>query len=227
MPRARNILSILTTAALLSPDAPLAAQEPAQRATTQAPIRVTTELVLVNVVAHDKKGNLIKDLKREDFNLYEDGKKQDISSFDFEDVDALPATAGPTVSGAAAETPGTLLHSSKKAPPTLDARDRRLILLFFDFSAMQPEEIDRSVDAAKKSLGKIYGMVQQQAAMLSFVEAFWVLGLIFVCMIPLLLLLRNPRRLHPHTPQAISRVQPSREPSVDLEPEPELAGILD
>ncbi len=84
-----------------------------------------------------------------------------------------------------------------------------------------------SVDAAKKSLGKIYGMVQQQAAMLSFVEAFWVLGLIFVCMIPLLLLLRNPRRLHPHTPQAISRVQPSREPSVDLEPEPELAGILD
>ena len=43
-----------------------------------------------------------------------------------------------------------MLHSTKKAPPTLDARDRRLILLFFDFSAMQPEEIDRSVDAAKK-----------------------------------------------------------------------------
>jgi VWFA-related protein len=101
----------------------------------------------VNVVARDKKGNLIKDLKKEDFTLYEDGKKQEISSFDFENVDQLAATAGPTVSGVA---PGTLLHSSKKAPPTLDARDRRLILLFFDFSAMQPEEIDRSVDAAKK-----------------------------------------------------------------------------
>jgi VWFA-related protein len=147
MPRTRHILSMLTAAALLSPGAPLVAQEPAQRATTQAPIRVTTELVLVNVVAHDKKGNLIKDLKKEDFTLYEDGKKQDVSSFDFENVDELAATAGPTVSGAA---PGTLLHSSKKAPPTLDARDRRLILLFFDFSAMQPEEIDRSVDAAKK-----------------------------------------------------------------------------
>jgi len=44
----------------------------------------------------------------------------------------------------------TLLHSTKKAPPTLDARDRRLIVLFFDFSAMEPEQIDRSVDAAKK-----------------------------------------------------------------------------
>jgi VWFA-related protein len=141
---------MLTAAALLSPGAPLLAQEPVQRATTQAPIRVTTELVLVNVVARDKKGNLIKDLKKEDFALYEDGKKQDISSFDFENVDELPATAGTTVSGTAPEMPGTLLHSSKKAPPTLDARDRRLILLFFDFSAMQPEEIDRSVDAAKK-----------------------------------------------------------------------------
>ena len=54
-----------------------------------------------------------------------------------------------------------------------------------------------SVDAAKKSLGAIYGMVQQQAAMLSFVEAFWIMGMIFLSMIPLLFLLRNARDLHP------------------------------
>jgi len=138
---------MLTAAAMLLQGAPLRAQESGQPVAAQGRIRVTTELVLVNVVARDKKGNLIKDLKKEDFTLYEDGKKQEISSFDFENVDQLAATAGPTVSGVA---PGTLLHSSKKAPPTLDARDRRLILLFFDFSAMQPEEIDRSVDAAKK-----------------------------------------------------------------------------
>src|SRR5258705_31921 len=42
------------------------------------------------------------------------------------------------------------------APPavtqeaTIDARDRRLILLFFDFSAMEVEQIDRAVDSAKK-----------------------------------------------------------------------------
>jgi VWFA-related protein len=141
---------MLTAAALLSPGAALFAQDSGRPTTSQGVIRVTTELVLVNVVARDKKGNVVKDLKETDFTLYEDGKKQDISSFDFEDVDQLPAMAGTTISGAAPETPGTLLHSSKKAPPTLDARDRRLILLFFDFSAMQPEEIDRSVNAAKK-----------------------------------------------------------------------------
>src|ERR1700744_4563001 len=56
-------------------------------------MRVTSELVLVNVVARDRHGNLIRDLKREDFSLTEDGKKQDISTFDFENVDAL-GTAG-------------------------------------------------------------------------------------------------------------------------------------
>ena len=137
---AMGLLSVSPLSLAQKPSAPAPAVE-------QTPIRVSTELVLVNVVARDKKGNLVRDLRREDFTLLEDGKKQQISTFDFEDVDLLAAAAGPTISGAAA---GTLLHSTKKAPPTLDARDRRLIVLFFDFSAMQPEEIDRSVDAARK-----------------------------------------------------------------------------
>jgi VWFA-related protein len=116
----------------------------------QAParIRVNSDLVLVNVVARDKKGNLVRDLKKEDFTVFEDNKKQDISSFDFENVDALQ-TAGnaeATVTGVGAQ--GSLLHSSDQ--PVFQARDRRLMLLFFDFSAMDPEQIDRSVDAAKK-----------------------------------------------------------------------------
>src|ERR1700720_410615 len=147
MPSTPKIAAILIAAALLSPAALLTAQESDKQAASQAPIRVSTELVLVNVVARDKKGNPVRDLKQGDFTLYEDGKKQQIATFDFEDVDQLPMTAGTTVSGAVA---GTLLHSTKKAPPTLDARDRRLIVLFFDFSAMEPEQIDRSVDAAKK-----------------------------------------------------------------------------
>ncbi len=51
-----------------------------------------------------------------------------------------------TVTGAAAT--GSLLRSTTQ--PAIDARDRRLMLLFFDFSAMDPEQIERSVEAAKK-----------------------------------------------------------------------------
>src|SRR5262252_5326498 len=110
-------------ALLLQPAIPLSAQQapqsPAPASANQGPIRVTTELVLVNVVARDKKGNLVRDLKKEDFTLLEDGKKQTISSFDFEDVDQMPE-ATQTASGSAG-TPGTLLHATKKTPPTLDA----------------------------------------------------------------------------------------------------------
>jgi VWFA-related protein len=150
---ARKTFSIFTTAGLLlHAAAPVIAQQSGQAVGNESRIEVTTELVLVNVVAHDKKGNLVRDLKKGDFTLFEDGKKQEISTFDFEKVDELE-TAGAaetTVSGVAGA--GTLLRSGKQAA-SLDARDRRLILLFFDFSAMDPEQIDRSVDAAKKFVG--------------------------------------------------------------------------
>ncbi len=114
-------------------------------------IRVTSELVLANVVVHDKKGNLVRDLKKEDFTLFEDGKKQNISTFDFENVDELE-TAGAaekTVTGeAGTAAPAGVLKKSDA--PAMDARDRRVVVLFFDFSAMEPDQIDRCVDAAKK-----------------------------------------------------------------------------
>jgi len=147
----RKTFSVITAAMLLSQAAaPVLAQQMGQ---AESRIQVTSELVLVNVVAHDKKGNLVRDLKKGDFTLFEDGKKQEVSTFDFENVDDLAAAgaAEATVSGAAEQ--GALLRSGKKAPASLDARDRRLILLFFDFSAMEPEQIDRSVEAAKKFVG--------------------------------------------------------------------------
>jgi VWFA-related protein len=134
------VLLNATTAALAQDAAP-------QAKPPQYRVRVTSELVLVNVVVRDKKGNLVRGLKKEDFTVTEDGKRQEISTFDFENVDEL-ATAGPaeaTITGAAS-TNG-LLHSSNAQ---LDARDRRLILLFFDFSGMDPEQIERGVDSAKK-----------------------------------------------------------------------------
>ena len=42
------------------------------------------------------------------------------------------------------------------------------------------------VTASRKSYAAVYGMVQQHAAMLAFVEAFWVMGVVFLLMIPFL-----------------------------------------
>jgi VWFA-related protein len=144
---------IITIACLCSLAAqfPLAsfAQQTSVPQSTPA-IRATAELVLVNVVARDKKGNLIRDLKQQDFTVLEDGQKQQVASFDFENIDelALAQQTMATANGTSGSAPASV--AAQPVERAADARDRRLILLFFDFSAMDPEQIDRAVDAAKK-----------------------------------------------------------------------------
>jgi hypothetical protein len=61
--------------------------------------------------------------------------------------------------------------------------------------------------------------------LLSFVEAFWIMGVIFFCMLPLLLLLRNARDLHPH--ERKSKGGRDAQTAVSqAEPEPELIGAF-
>ena len=115
--------------------------------------RAKTELVLVNVTVRDKSGNPVKDLKPEDFTVFEDNKSQHIVSFDLENTDAV-------VSSSAAEAPLLAQAPSRTVSPGTSAssvaglKDHRLIVLFFDLSSMQPEEIDRATTAAEAYVEK-------------------------------------------------------------------------
>jgi VWFA-related protein len=44
-------------------------------------LRIETELVQIDVVVTDRQGNIVRDLRREDFELYEEGRKQEVSHF--------------------------------------------------------------------------------------------------------------------------------------------------
>ena len=50
-----------------------------------------------------------------------------------------------------------------------------------------------SFTATRRTYGALFGMVERQAAVLSFVEVFWLLALIFVAILPLILLMTRPR----------------------------------
>jgi DHA2 family multidrug resistance protein len=50
------------------------------------------------------------------------------------------------------------------------------------------------VTAARRAYAAIFGIVQQQAAIVSFVHVFRLLGIIFLLLLPLILLMRRPRR---------------------------------
>jgi VWFA-related protein len=113
-------------------------------------LKAKAELVLTNVVARDAKtGELVTGLKQSDFKIYENGKEQQIDSFDFESVDMAAPLKEATVSGLAAGPSGS--KAVVVAKPE-ELRNHRLIVMFFDLTSMQPEDLERSVDAAQAFL---------------------------------------------------------------------------
>jgi VWFA-related protein len=113
-------------------------------------LKMSGDLVLTNVVARDRKtGEFARGLKPGDFSIYENGKRQQLSTFDFETVEMATPLREATVSGLAAGASG-----SKAVVVTSpeELRNHRLIVMFFDLTSMQPEDLDRAVEAAQEFL---------------------------------------------------------------------------
>ena len=130
-----------------------AQDQPAQSAPGSFTLKVQSDIVLTNVVVRDKKtGQVVKGLKASDFTILENGKPQKVASFDYENIDeAAMLQEKTTVTGKA--TVADLLNNNFAADAGA-LRDHRLIVMFFDLSSMQPEDIDRAVDAAKDYITK-------------------------------------------------------------------------
>ena len=151
---ARQFGASLALLALLAPGAPPICAQEAQQANqvSNTPqggfmLKANADLVLTNVVARDAKtGEIVKGLKQGDFRIYENGKQQTIDTFDFESVDMATPLNEATVSGLAAGPAGS--KAVVVAKPE-ELRNHRLIVMFFDLTSMQPEDLERSVDAAQ------------------------------------------------------------------------------
>ncbi len=158
---AQRVAVALTTLALIRPGGkPAGAQDPGQQPNGQVSgtpqggfvFKTNSELVLTNVVARDAKtGEFVRGLKQSDFSIYENGKLQQIGTFDYQSVDMATPLNEATISGLAAGPKGGGDNAAVVARPE-DLRNHRLIVMFFDLTSMQPEDLDRSVDAAQTFL---------------------------------------------------------------------------
>ena len=151
--------SLLNSACLpqaVAPATPSSTQSQSQKSRDDFKMRVESELVLVNVTARDKHGQPVIDLKQGDFTILEDGKPQKVSSFDFENLDTTPLSAGAGPSQTTTEgpppAPSKPIFTRKDAEEALS--NKRVIVLFFDLGSMNPDETQRAVDAAKKYVQK-------------------------------------------------------------------------
>ncbi|MBS1805099.1 MAG: VWA domain-containing protein [Acidobacteria bacterium] len=152
----QKMIAALTALGMLIPSLPMLAGQDAAGAQSgpQADyvFKANAELVLTNVVVRDSKtSELVRGLKQEDFTVLENGKKQQISTFDFQSVDMATPLNEATVSGLAEGVNGAGAKAAVVARPE-DLRNHRLIVMFFDLTSMQPEDLDRCVKAARDFL---------------------------------------------------------------------------
>ncbi len=80
-------LSLSTVFSVAFAQTPSTPQKPPQEIAPEDIIRVTTQLVQTDVVVTDKNDKIVKDLKLEDFELYDNGKKQDLKFLEFVGVE--------------------------------------------------------------------------------------------------------------------------------------------
>jgi VWFA-related protein len=110
-------------------------------------LKVDSDLVLTNVVVRDKKtGEVVRGLTANDFQIQENGKPQKIISFDFQSVDQAAPLNEATVTG---KSGNTIMGSMNRSATSTELRNHRLIVMFFDITSMQPEDLERAQDAAR------------------------------------------------------------------------------
>ncbi|HET6955216.1 MAG TPA: VWA domain-containing protein [Vicinamibacterales bacterium] len=129
--------------------APLTAQQPAQPV-----FRAGTRLIVQTVSVKDKEGRPIEGLTANDFIVSEDGEPQTVSFVEFQRLPDRPAEARadspasrePVAVSAPSPTQGQIV-----VPPPGDTRyrDRRLLVLYFDLTAMPPGDQMRAYNAAQ------------------------------------------------------------------------------
>jgi VWFA-related protein len=134
----------------------LLALEPVLAYQQRPTFSINTNVVIVNVTVLDRNGKPIPNLTAADFEIYEDGKLQKLQAVDFQKLsgNALP----PLTDASSAPPPEPKGYNPDAEKNALKSslitkyQDRRLIVMLFDFSSMQPAEQIRARNAAIKFL---------------------------------------------------------------------------
>ena len=141
--------------------AQLAQRQPAGIGGEQArvaarPATPPTRFVVEAVTPRNADGGIIEGLRKEDLAVTEDGNTQEVSLFDFENVDRLAAAAPSSQAGGRRQgaAPGSLTPSlAAESKDQLRYKDHRLVVLYFDMTSMQTPDQLRALDAVQTFIG--------------------------------------------------------------------------
>ncbi|MBL8236580.1 MAG: VWA domain-containing protein [Bryobacterales bacterium] len=110
----------------------------------------SSQLVVVNVTVKGKDGKPVTGLKQEDFRVFEDGKPVPLSVFEFQELSREVLAPLPIPPPAALPPP----TEEPEPAPRPSYRDKRLLVLYFDFSSLPQLDQIRAKEAAAEFLSK-------------------------------------------------------------------------
>ena len=156
---ARACLAAFVVAGLsLSPVTGAAQQQPspAQTQTKTPPLnpaarlRAQSNLVRIDVEVTDGSGKPIKGLNASQFEVTDDGKAQKISVFSYSDIEKIETAGEENAAPVVVPVDSGTTEAADALSDQL--RDRRMIVLFFDMTSMETDDILRAHGAAEKFL---------------------------------------------------------------------------
>jgi VWFA-related protein len=148
-----RLLSILCLFATLSAGAQTIGQNKTSDAAQTYTLSVRSQLVVEAVVVKDKQGKPIEGLTAKDFTLTEDGVPQKIRFCEQQNLPAEPLPIAPMPSSEENVKIYRRLARTQIMPEqqgTANYKNRRLLALYFDMSAMPPGDQLRALTAAEK-----------------------------------------------------------------------------
>ena len=131
--------------------------QPSPRANQLNPrsvLRAQSNIVRIDIEVTGRDGKPIKGLRADQFVITDDGKDQKISSFSYADIEAVEQAgaedAKPLV--VPVDNPAPSAGSSATDAISDQIRNRRMIVMFFDLTSMETDDLIRAHDAAVKFL---------------------------------------------------------------------------
>ena len=146
--------SLVAALAVLTANIPVA-QQP------RTVFRSGRDLVSIDVIVRDRAGDVVRGLTQADFEIREDGRVQEPLTFSFQEVNdnAAPLASADLLADAetraleetrrAGSTPAPAAAPAPAAMSSDTLAGRRLMVLLFDVSSMQPEDVQRAVNSAR------------------------------------------------------------------------------
>ena len=149
----RFITAIIVAASLLPAQQPPPADDGSARFTSN------TQLVVQIVSVKDKSGNPVEGLTAKDFTITEDGKPQQIAFCEFQKLRDTPV-ASSTVAATPAAPDAVKVDAvvntqiAPERPGDIRYKDRRLLAIYFDMSAMPVPDQLRALTSARQFIAR-------------------------------------------------------------------------